>query len=78
MKARTYPRDVFDFLDVMLGDQPASKKTIARRAAVHGFSEDQLDRAKRKLGIVAFKQRGTMTGGWYWALPQHVPKDPTR
>jgi hypothetical protein len=74
MKSNTYPRDAADFLETILAARPAPKKLIDKHAAMHKFSADQLYRAKKKLGIVTSKQRGTMTGGWSWALPQHTPK----
>jgi hypothetical protein len=74
MKARAYTTDPAVFLTDVLIARPAPKKLIDERAAACGFSLDQLDRAKKKLGVVAFKKRGSMTGGWYWALPQHAPK----
>jgi hypothetical protein len=56
--------------DILLGG-PVSVRTIHERSKVYRFSEHQLDRAKRKLGVVAFKEPGTLNGGWYWALPEH-------
>jgi hypothetical protein len=48
------------------------KRIIDERARAHGLSRDQLYRAKRKLGVVAVKQKGTMRGGWYWILPEYA------
>jgi hypothetical protein len=28
-----------------------------------------------KLGVVSFKEKGKFDGGWFWALPGHVPQD---
>jgi hypothetical protein len=38
-------------------------------------SRHQLDRAKKKIGAVAFKETGTVDGQWLWCLPEDAPKD---
>jgi hypothetical protein len=40
---------------------------VEEQARQRGFSKDQLDRAKRKLGIIS--EKGGFNGGWTWALP---------
>lgn len=67
-----YTDDPTEFLIDILLMRPAPQQLIERRAVECGFSTDQLNRAKRKLGIVTFKERGTMSGKWYWARPEHV------
>jgi hypothetical protein len=47
---------------------------IVERGAERGFSRDQLHRAKRALGVKAFKPRGEKDAPWLWALPQDVPE----
>jgi hypothetical protein len=48
---------------------------IIERGAEHGFSYDQLKRAKRSLGARAFKKREAgLNSPWLWALPQHAPE----
>ncbi len=61
------------FLLDILANGPAPIKILEERAAVRGFSKDQLDRAKRKLRIVAFKEKDVKDGRWFWALPQDAP-----
>jgi DNA polymerase I-like protein with 3'-5' exonuclease and polymerase domains len=61
------------FLQDVLTSGPVPMATIEERGAARGFSKDQLHRAKRKLGIVAFKEAKTLQGRWFWALPQHAP-----
>jgi DNA polymerase bacteriophage-type len=61
------------FLFTILANGPVAVKLIEERAGAHGFSKDQLKRAKQKLEIVAFRERGKFDGGWFWALPQHAP-----
>jgi hypothetical protein len=61
------------FLQDMLTNGPVTINLIEQRGAVRGFSKDQLKRAKRKLGVVAFKEEGKLEGCWFWALPQHAP-----
>jgi hypothetical protein len=62
------------FLLDMLAGGPQRASVIEERAAARGFSKDQLDRAKKKMGIAAFKEEGKLDGKWYWALPQHAPQ----
>jgi len=52
---------------------PARQTLIVERGAERGFSNDQLHRAKRALGIRAFKQLGQPHTPWFWALPQDEP-----
>jgi DNA polymerase len=59
-------------LDILAGG-PVLKSVIEERGSVRGFSIDQLDRAKKKMGVVAFKENGQLSGRWFWALPQHAP-----
>ena len=66
-------RGAIAFLGDVLASAPVHSKIVLRRGEVHGFSEDQLRRAKDKMGVVAYKD-GVM-GGWMWALPQHAPKE---
>jgi hypothetical protein len=63
------------FLLNILANGPVPVKLIEERAAACGFSMDQLKRAKKKIGIGAFKAEGVEHGGWLWALPQHAPQD---
>ena len=62
------------FLLDVLANGPVPVKTVEERAAARGFSKDQLDRAKRKMGVVTFKEAGKVNGGWFWSLPQHAPQ----
>ena len=64
-----------DFLSAILANGPARQTLIVERGAERGFSYDQLDRAKRLLGIKSFKQRGQPHAPWLWALPQDAPAD---
>jgi hypothetical protein len=59
------------FLLDVLANGPVPVKTIEERAAVRGFSKDQLDRAKKKMGVVSFKEK-VLQGRSFWALPQHA------
>jgi hypothetical protein len=76
----TYPKDARDFLEVIFtGRRPISQRFILERGARHGFSYDQLKRAKKALGVVAFKKRGEgLDAPWMWALPQHAPPEAER
>jgi DNA polymerase len=72
-KERGQQSDVMIFLMNALTNGPVPVKTVEDKAAERGFSIDQLKRVKRKMGIVTFKQEGTLEGHWFWALPQHAP-----
>ena len=72
-KERGQQSDVIIFLMNLLAGGPVEMKTIEDKAAERGFSIEQLRRAKRKMGVVALKQAGTMEGHWLWALAQHAP-----
>ena len=62
------------FLQDILTNGPARAKTIQERGGIRGFSQDQLDRAKKKMGVVAYRIGGIAdTGIWLWALPQDAP-----
>jgi hypothetical protein len=62
-------------LDVLAGG-PVLQTIITERGAERGFSYDQLWRAKRALGAVAFKKRGEgLDSPWLWALPQHASSE---
>jgi putative DNA primase/helicase len=58
----------------ILANGPVHVKLIEERAAAHGLSKDQLRRAREKMGVGVFKER-TEDGRWFWALPQHMPKE---
>jgi hypothetical protein len=70
-KGRSEPRM---FLMNVLANGPVPVKLIEERAEACGLSKDQLKYAKEKMGVGAFKER-TEDGRWFWALPQHMPKD---
>ena len=72
-RERGQQSDVIIFLMNLLASGPVAMKTIEDKATKGGFTIEQLRRAKRKMGIVAFKQEGTMEGHWSWALVQHAP-----
>jgi len=62
------------FLMDMLSNGPVPKTLIDELAAARGLSEDQLRKAKTKMGVEAFKEK--FDGGWLWWLPQHHAKQP--
>jgi hypothetical protein len=62
------------FLQTILTNGPVTIKIIEQRAAECGFSKDQLDRAKRKIGVKAFKET-TANGQWFWCLPEDAPQE---
>jgi hypothetical protein len=58
----------------ILASGPVHVKLIEERAAAHGLSKAQLKYAKEKMGVGVFKEK-TEDGRWFWALPQHMPKE---
>lgn len=65
-------RDADEFLEHLLTCNSMSAKDIYRDAEAAGYSRDQMKRAKRRLGVLAFKT--AMIGGWEWKLPP--PENP--
>jgi hypothetical protein len=61
------------FLLNILANGPTPVTVIEERASACGFSKDRLNRAKRKINIVTFKE-GKRDGRWFWALPEHAPE----
>jgi hypothetical protein len=76
-KERGQQSNVVVFLLDILASGPVLVTVIEERAATRGFSKDQLNRARRKMGVVPFKEKGTLGGRWFWALPQHAPQEET-
>jgi hypothetical protein len=62
------------FLMDMLANGPVRVKLIEERAAIRKISYDQLRRAREKMGIIPFKEKGK-DGVWFGALPQHAPTE---
>ena len=60
---------VQDFLRVVLSDGPMEATKILELADVeHGFTENQVKKAKRKLNVQSEKSHEP-DGGWIWSLP---------
>lgn len=59
-----------EFLGEELAGGPVPAADIMKRGQALGMSERTLNRAKKKLGIVARKEPGTMHGGWIWEMPR--------
>jgi putative DNA primase/helicase len=58
------------FLREMLKDgKPVPQKEIEDAAEKKGFTPKQLRTARQNLGVDVFKEPGTMSGGWFWQLP---------
>jgi hypothetical protein len=56
------------FLLDILANGAVAKSVVEKRAAARGFSIQQLDRAKKRMGIVTFKEGGKFEGQWFWRL----------
>ena len=85
LKARPRPRGQDDedndpseldrvatWLAKVLADGPKSRWDIIDHANEERFSSRTVDRAKKRLNIIAFKSRG-VCGKWYWRLPESYP-----
>jgi AAA domain len=75
-KTRNVP--IKEFIRDMLiaAGAPVLQKIIVERGALRGFSYDQLWRARKAVGAIAFKHRGAnLSSPWLWAMPEHVPTD---
>jgi hypothetical protein len=58
------------FLRELLKDgKQVPQKEIEEAAEAKGFTAKQLRTAREKLGIHTDKEKGTMSGGWVWQLP---------
>jgi hypothetical protein len=73
-KERGQQSSVILFLSDILANGPVPVAIIEEHGAVRGFSKDQLFRARQKMGAVRFKEKGTLEGGWFWALAEHAPQ----
>ena len=65
--------NVVAFLFDILANGPVAKTIILERAAVRGFTEEQLRRARTKAGIGTYKETGKKSGRSFWALASHMP-----
>ena len=63
------------FLMDMLAQGPTPISIIEERGGAHGYSTDQLKRAKQKLSARTFKEGGKTDGRWFWALPEDIPEN---
>ena len=63
------------FLHDMLANGPVPFTSVDDRRTAHGYSTDQLKYARRKIGVVPFKEKGKFDGRWLLALPEHAPKE---
>jgi hypothetical protein len=67
MPSKDRPTEAMKFLNEILPHgEPVSKKKIDEEAAKRGLSQDQLDRAKRRLGNIEATKDGLT--GWTWTM----------
>lgn len=62
-------KDAERFLRDLLQDCPLPVKQIKAEADGAGFSWATIRRAQSAIGVEAIKEKGSMTGGWKWRLP---------
>jgi putative DNA primase/helicase len=68
-KQRGKQEAVQTFLRMMLkGGKPVPAKDVYAEATKHGFTEEQLRTARKKMGIVIEQPKG-LGGAWTWQLP---------
>jgi RecA-family ATPase len=58
------------FLEEVLSDGPRLSSDVKDRAGKAGIANKTLWRAKEMLGIKASKERGNLSGEWWWRLPE--------
>jgi hypothetical protein len=74
-KGHATAREAEEFLKTRLAHGPVLKSEIVEEAEALDISiTGALKRAKSKLGIKAFKERGKVDGHWYWELPPNNSK----
>jgi hypothetical protein len=64
---RTQRDEAVEWLEAKLASGAMPSPEIRKQARADGIKDRTLDRAKKKLGVVAIK--AGMAGGWTWALP---------
>jgi hypothetical protein len=70
-RTRHEPDQITEFLRNSLSQGPVPQREIEECGRARGFSVSQLDRAKKRGGIVAFKEK-IINGRWFWAFVQHT------
>src|SRR5262249_60547273 len=73
--SRTAGKEAEEFLTSRLAFEPVDATELEEEARANGISRATLFRVKRRLGIKAQKAKGTMKGGWAWALPPKSIKE---
>src|SRR5262249_10507316 len=67
---RAAQREAEDFLKSKLRHAPMRKKDLEEEAEANGISvTGALKRAKNKLQVKAWKEKGKLDGDWFWELP---------
>jgi hypothetical protein len=67
---RAAQREAEEFLMAKLAHGPVSKKEVEEEAEAQDISvKGALKRAKIKLQIKTWKERGKVDGDWFWELP---------
>jgi len=62
-------KDAERFLRDLLQDGALPAKQVKAEADDAGYSQATLRRAQTAIGVEAFKEKGSMIGGWKWRLP---------
>ena len=69
-EGRAAAREAEDFLKAKLAHGPVLKQEIEEEAKALDISTTgALKRAKKKLGIKPYKEKGKPDGNWFWELP---------
>jgi putative DNA primase/helicase len=63
-------REAKEFLLERLNGGRSKADDLFEEAEQNGIAKATLRRAKKDLGVISSKERGTAEGGWFWELPQ--------
>jgi putative DNA primase/helicase len=83
---QTAKADAVEFLSEVIAAGPVKVMHIekqARAACLLGADQSigqskPFRSARKELGIVSYQPKGRKAGGWFWALPEHVPTNAER
>ena len=56
--------------EMLIDGKDVLAKEIEASAKTEGFSTKQLRTAGEKIGVIKWKETGTLKGDWFWRLPK--------
>jgi hypothetical protein len=60
-----------NFIRARLAEGPVLQKEIEAAAREIGIASRTLRRAKEAIGVVAWKEKGSLLGRWFWRMPPY-------